>query len=51
MTIEQATQQADLLTFFLHDDREPVEVEVPQGPYAPSERALIHTVTTELDLL
>lgn len=47
MTTEQAVHAAELAAFFLHDDRDPVEVEVPQGPYAPGERALIHTVMTE----
>lgn len=48
MTAEQAERVADLATFYFHDDRELVEVEVPQGPYAPSERAFVHTVATEL---
>jgi hypothetical protein len=47
VTIEQAGRAAELAAFFMHDDREPLEVPVPQGPYAPSERALIHTVMTE----
>lgn len=51
MTPEQAEKAAELAAFFFHDDREQLEVEVPQGPYAPGERALIHTVTTELDIL
>lgn len=51
MTTQQAEHAAELAAFFFHDDREELLVEVPAGPYAPSERALIHTVTTELDLL
>jgi hypothetical protein len=51
MTTEQATRAAELAAFFMHDDRDPIEVPVLEGPYAPGERALIHTVTTELHLL
>lgn len=48
MTTEQIARQADLIRFFLHDDREPFEVDAPAGPYGPGERAVVHTLHTEL---
>lgn len=46
MTTQQAERAAELAAFYFHDDREPIEVEVSQGLYQPSERALVHTVVT-----